>query len=258
MPGARYLDCLAADFDRLRSVASDADPAAAVPSCPGWTVADLVRHVGQVYVDKTHAIREGVESEWPPKGTADAEPFALLERAYGDLRGELTTRAPEDPAGGWYEPDRTVGFWIRRMAQETVIHRIDAELGAGHEVAPVPEDLAVDGVDELLKVFVAYAVSGWTEYFAETLDVSPGRTFDIRAVGTKAAAWRIRTGPARFTVEDGTGDGTAADATVTGPPAALLRDLWNRQGPDEAPQVTITGPPDAVTELRACIRIATQ
>jgi hypothetical protein len=33
--------------------------------------------------------------------------------------------ASRDPAGSWYTPDQTVGFWIRRMAQETVIHRID-------------------------------------------------------------------------------------------------------------------------------------
>jgi len=28
-------------------------------------------------------------------------------------------------------------------------------------VAPVPDDLAVDGIDELLKVFVAYSVADW-------------------------------------------------------------------------------------------------
>ncbi|MFD8572941.1 maleylpyruvate isomerase family mycothiol-dependent enzyme [Streptomyces sp. NPDC059639] len=254
---ARYLDCLAADFDRLRSVATAADPGAAVPTCPDWTVADLVRHVGQVYVDKTHAIREGAETEWPPKGTQDAEPFALLDRAYADLREELTTRDPGDPAGGWYAPDRTVGFWIRRMAQETVIHRIDAELAAGQQVAPVPEDLAIDGIDELLKVFTQYAVSEWPDYFTDTLAGSPGRTVEIRALGTKAAAWRISTGPARFTVEDGPGD-TPADLTLSAPPSALLQDLWNRRTPGEATRVTVTGPEAATTELRACLTIATQ
>jgi hypothetical protein len=52
-------------------------------------------------------------------------------------------RKPEDPAGSWYTPDQTVGFWIRRMAHETVIHRID----------------------ELLKVFVAYSVAERSGYF---------------------------------------------------------------------------------------------
>ncbi|MER5952051.1 maleylpyruvate isomerase family mycothiol-dependent enzyme [Streptomyces sp. NPDC001904] len=257
LPAARYLDCLAADFDRLRSVATAADPGAVVPSCPDWTVADLVRHVGQVYVDKTHAIREGAETEWPPKGTADAEPFALLDRAYADLREELTTRDPGDPAGGWYAPDRTVGFWIRRMAQETVIHRIDAELAAGQQIAPVPEDLAVDGIDELLKVFTSYAVSEWPDYFTDTLAGSPARTVDVQALGTKAAAWRVGIGPAGFTVEDGPGDGPA-DLTVSAPPAALLRDLWNRRRPAEPSSVTATGPKEHLRQLRACLTIATQ
>jgi hypothetical protein len=50
---------------------------------------------------------------------------ALLDRSYAALVGELTTRDPSDRGGTWYEPDPTVGFWGRRMAQESVIHRID-------------------------------------------------------------------------------------------------------------------------------------
>jgi hypothetical protein len=44
MEYSRFLDCLAADFAHQRAVVPT-DPAAAVPSCPGWTVADLTRHV---------------------------------------------------------------------------------------------------------------------------------------------------------------------------------------------------------------------
>ena len=131
-----FLDCLAADFARLRAVVP-AGLTAAVPSCPGWIVADLTRHVGEVYLHKTLAMREGAEpGPWPPEELADEEPLALLDRAYAGPRGEFADRKPADPAGYWYSPDQTVGFWIRRMAQETVIHRIDAELGTGQPVAP--------------------------------------------------------------------------------------------------------------------------
>jgi uncharacterized protein (TIGR03083 family) len=162
---SRFRDCLAIDFARLRAVAPT-DPSAAVPSCPGWTVADLTRHVGEVYLHKTRAMREGAEPEpWPPKELADEDPLALLDRAYAGLLDEFAAHRPQDPAGSWYTPDQTVGFWIRRMAQETVIHPIDAELGTGQPVAPVPADLAVDGIDELFKVFVAYSVAEWGDYF---------------------------------------------------------------------------------------------
>jgi mycothiol maleylpyruvate isomerase-like protein len=46
---SRFFDCLAIDFARLRAVVPT-DPSAAVPSCPGWTVADLTRHLGEVYL----------------------------------------------------------------------------------------------------------------------------------------------------------------------------------------------------------------
>ena len=196
MEYSRFLDCLAADFARLRAVAP-IDLAAAVPSCPGWTVADLTRHVGEVYLHKTLAMREGAEPDpWPPEGLDDEEPLALLDRAYAGLLGEFAVRKPEDPAGTWYTPDQTVGFWIRRMAQETVIHRIDAELGTGQPVAPVPADLAVDGIDELLKVFVAFSVAEW----GELLHRHPGRLAGPDLCGAdrrRGVAGADRPGPVR-------------------------------------------------------------
>ena len=253
MDVSRYLDCLAADYSRLRAVAPS-DLTAAVPTCPGWTVAGLTRHVGEVYLHKVAAMREGAEPEqWPPEGTAEEEPVALLDRAYAELRHEFAARRPEDPAGTWYGPDQTVGFWIRRMAQETVIHRIDAELGTARPVAPVPDDLAVDGVDELLKVFAAYSVAEWGRYFTDVLDGSPARSYTVRADG---AAWRVRTGPGEFTGADGADE--AADVTVSGPPTAVLRWVWNRETPGEAGEVTVEGEPDAVAVLKRCIAVATQ
>ncbi len=254
MEYSRFLDCLAVDFARLRAVVP-MRPTATVPSCPGWTVADLTRHVGEVYLHKTLAMREGAEPDpWPPKELADEEPLALLDRAYTGLLAEFAVRKPEDPAGTWYVPDQTVGFWIRRMAQETVIHRIDAELGTRQPVAPVPADLAIDGIDELLKVFVAYSVAHWAASFADILAGSPGRRY---LVFTDGAAWRVRTGPGLFSVEDGA-PGDEADVTVGGPPMAVLRWIWNREAAGEPSDVTVEGAPEAVSELRRCIVTATQ
>jgi len=254
MENARFLECLEADFTRLRAVVP-LDLAAAVPSCPGWTVADLTRHVGQVYLHKTVAMQTGAEPEpWPPPELATEDPVALLERAYTALRHEFATRKPEDRAGTWYPPDQTVGFWIRRMAQETVIHRIDAELGTAQQVVAVPADLAVDGIDELLKVFVMYSVSDWGDYFKDILDASPGRSYVVRTAG---AAWRAHSGPVLFVVEDGPGDG-AADVTVSGSPTAVLRWVWNREGGAESEGVSVEGAPEAVAELKRCIATATQ
>jgi uncharacterized protein (TIGR03083 family) len=249
----RYLDCLASDYERLRAVAA-IDLDGAVPTCPGWSVADLTRHVGEVYMHKTEAMRRGAEpDQWPPPGLENEEPIGLLERAYAALVAEFASRNPRDACGTWYKPDQSVGFWIRRMAQETVIHRIDAELGAAQSVAPVPADLAVDGIDELLKVFVAYGVTNWSNDFKDIL-TSPRLTFGVH---TDGGAWRVRTGPASFSVEDGI-SGETQDVSISGPPTAVLRWVWNRESQGEPNAVRVDGPAEAVGELKRCIVTATQ
>ena len=72
MDPSRYLECLAADYGDLRDAVASVEPAATVPSCPGWTVADLVVHVSQVYLHKAALMRTGEEPgrgprpAWPP------------------------------------------------------------------------------------------------------------------------------------------------------------------------------------------------
>lgn len=258
MENARFLECLAADYERIRAVAPGTLDRL-VPSCPEWTVGDLVRHVGTVYLHKVATMREGAfPAPWPPAGLNDEEPVALLDRAYAELIEEFDRRIPEDFSSTWYDPDQTVGFWIRRMAQETVIHRLDAELGADAPIAPVPDDLAIDGIDELLKIFVAYDARKYPEDYAEPLANSPARTYNITTTGVE---WRVETSPTTITVEGGPATTASAvtntDSTITGTPAALLRWVWNRETPGDPSAVTINGPAD-LTELRRCIVIATQ
>jgi uncharacterized protein (TIGR03083 family) len=266
MENSRFLFCLEADYRRIREVVPG-HLDAAVPTCPEWSVADLTRHVGEVYLHKVECMREGAEREadWPPAGLKDEEPVALLDRAYAALVTELTTRDPAAPGGTWYAPDPTVGFWFRRMAQESVIHRIDAELGAGAPVAPIPDDLAVDGIDELLQVFVAYSVANWSDYFAEALGTSPGRTFKLQttaAADSPGVAWFVKTSPGNFTVEGGPdeklADEVSPDVTISGTPAEVLRWVWNRETPGEPSRVRIEGNAEALVELRQCVVLATQ
>src|SRR4029453_10276847 len=59
----------------------------------------------------------------------------------------------------FHPPDQTAGFWRRRMAQETVVHRVDAESAHGRP-RPVPAALAADGVDEGLAGVLAPPLDG--------------------------------------------------------------------------------------------------
>jgi hypothetical protein len=256
---------MSADYSRLRDIAA-IDLDAPVPSCPGWTVADLVRHVAEVYLHKVEAMRQQqVPQPWPPPEIEHAEPVPLLERAWAALSSEFAERAPEGPAYSWYEPDQTVGFWMRRMAQETVIHRIDAELARlaveparADGVARVADDLAVDGIDEVLVVFLSYASTRWPEDFGDDLAQADKRPILISSGGV---AWVVLAGPDGVRV--GRADPVAGappagaetpDATVRGAPEAMLRWLWARGGEG----VSIDGDQDLVAGLRRLLVIATQ
>jgi uncharacterized protein (TIGR03083 family) len=259
MENARFLECLAGDYGRIREI-SPGHLDSQVPTCPEWTVADLLRHLGAVYLHKSTTMQAGRRpQDWPPAGLNDEEPVALLERAYAELVREFGQRGPEEVSETFFEPDQSVGFWVRRMAQETVIHRIDAELAVGVPVAAIPDDLAVDGVDELLKVFVAYDVEKWGDDYTEVLGDSPGRSY---AINTEGVSWVVGTSPGRFSVGGGPGmtvpSYVRTDVTVSGTPEALLRWVWNRQSPGEPSAVIIEGDPDALAEFRRCVVTATQ
>src|SRR5262249_28427268 len=145
-------------------------------------------HVGQVYLHKAAVMRTGAWPDpWPPTETTTEHPIALLDRAYGALTHEFSRRGDADPALTWHASDQTVKFWIRRMAQETVIHRLDAELALHTDPAPIPDDLALDGIDEVLHLFVAYGSQAWQEDFATALSSARGRTVLVQATAPFAS-----------------------------------------------------------------------
>lgn len=249
MEVARYRECLAADAARLREVAAR-DLARPVPSCPEWDVAALVQHTARVYLHKVLSMRTGGEpEEWPPPGLEGEEPLALFDRTYAELVAEFDARDAGDATRTWYDPDQTVGFWIRRMAQETLIHRVDAELALGEPIAPIPDDLAVDGIDEVLVRFLAYGFTKWAGELQDQLSVTDGRGVLVRANG---AAWTVRATSAGITAESGGGE---VGATVSADPQSVLLWLWRRVD-DRA--VEAEGDRSLVDELRAFLHDATQ
>jgi uncharacterized protein (TIGR03083 family) len=255
MESSRYLESLPADYGVLRAAAESAGLDAPVPSCPGWTVRDLVGHVAEVYLHKVAAMRLG---EWPqpwPPDLSGERPLELLGRAYADLMAEFAARPPSAPSLTWYKPQQEVAFWIRRMAQETVIHRIDAELAARRPVTPVPDDIAVDGIDEVLRLFLAYGSSAWPEEFAAVAGghLESGEGDDTVTVRAGGAAWTVRPGPDQVEVDDGPGG--HVHAVVEAGPGAMLRWLWGRASDSE---VTVSGDPEWSRYLRRLLVAATQ
>jgi uncharacterized protein (TIGR03083 family) len=251
MDPTRFLECLAADESRLREVARG-NLTAAVPTCPDWTVGDLIKHVALVYLHKVESMRRGGKSEppWPPDVSGE-EPLALLDGSYDTLMTEFAARdATDGPAGTWYEHDQTVGFWIRRMAQETVIHRVDAELAAGEPLADIPDDLALDGIDEVLVLFLSYQSRRWHDYFAERLPAAA----ETVLVTAGDRGWLVRLDADGVSTESAATT-TDAPARVAGTPQQVLLWLWRRAADDT---VQRSGDEAVLGQLRGLLETATQ
>src|SRR6266545_3441940 len=133
----RYLAVLRAETAHIAAFASGRDLAAPVPACPGFTAGEVVRHLGSVYRRVTGWIRTQLPPEtWEIAPAAGVDLVAWFRSAAHDLYAELSDRAPEDPCATWWPYDRTVQFWWRRMAHETVVHRTDIESAFG-PVGPI-------------------------------------------------------------------------------------------------------------------------
>jgi uncharacterized protein (TIGR03083 family) len=234
------------EYARFTAALADAEPDAPVPPCPGWTAADLSWHVTEVYLHKARVIQTG---EWPTPWPPERDSVPLAD-AFTELTGEFTRHEAAEFAKTFDEGNQTVGFWIRRMAQETAIHRVDAELTAGLPVTPIEDDLAVDGIDELLVLFLADATVQWHDEFAEMLAAADQRPVRLT---TDGGDWLVTATPERVSVAR-THDGASSGATVSGSPDGLLRFLWNR-GTDA---ITISGDQALVAQLQKLLVTATQ
>jgi uncharacterized protein (TIGR03083 family) len=127
-----------------------ADPAAPVPTCPEWTLADLADHVGGFTAFWTHVLCDGTgrpKTPFPdrPAGPEAGDWFAGLGRALVD---ELRAAAADTKVWTW-APDQSAGFVARRAAHELSVHRVDAQLASGPADA-IDAAVAADGIDEIL------------------------------------------------------------------------------------------------------------
>jgi uncharacterized protein (TIGR03083 family) len=54
-----HIDALRTEGERMAAAAAVADPDGAVPTCPEWTVRDLIRHMGGVHRWATGYVASG-------------------------------------------------------------------------------------------------------------------------------------------------------------------------------------------------------
>ncbi|WP_330334204.1 maleylpyruvate isomerase family mycothiol-dependent enzyme [Streptomyces sp. NBC_00536] len=230
MNPTQHVTAVAAESARFVAAAKGADPATPVPSCPGWTLADLTRHTGSVHRWFSVLLRQRIQQ---PPTSRDVE-LSLPETAadYPDWLAESAARSAEvfaatdldAPMWAW-GLDQHARFWVRRMLFETLVHRVDAELALG--LTPrIDHALAVDGIDEFLTnlPFASFFAPGTAALRG------PDRTLLFRCTDGDDG-WLVRLRPDGFGLVPGGADLTdpvKADATVEGTSADLLLLLYGR------------------------------
>ncbi|MFI1582170.1 maleylpyruvate isomerase family mycothiol-dependent enzyme [Embleya sp. NPDC020630] len=208
------------------------DMDAPVPSCPGWTVADVVRHSVLMYTDATGQLRSDGRPEGRPQPGGPSDKGDLLDtytRAHAALVAEMARRDPLDPVEADLPeaavpevlerdgPDPgTVGFLARRMAREAAVHRADIEMAVGTP-GPLDAQQALDGIDEVLGVLLP------AHYDGGARDGASGRTIGVHS---NRHHWRLTMQRGGLTISREPG---FSDAAVTGEPAELLLYLWGRR-----------------------------
>lgn len=238
-----YEAVIAAETERFIGAIERSDPSRAVPTCPDWTSDDLLWHLTEVHAFWTRILRdrvqtdaetEAAEASKPPRPDGRAETIALLRDETEALLGELRGREDDEPAWFWLATAKTVGSTRRMQAHEATMHRVDAELVAGLDSAPLDAELAADGVAHALEVMFAWwgtlpgfefrPAGGAVELAAPDLGrswlVQPGRWVGVGESGTSYDEPGVVVA----------GEAEAA-ASITGTAEALDRWLWGR-GPE--------------------------
>jgi uncharacterized protein (TIGR03083 family) len=220
----------------LRDNAARAGLGAAVPTCPGWTVRELVAHQGMVHRWAAGCVRgegddeacDGIEQE----GLASPDLLAWLDEGAKDLLAALAF-APAELDTWFFLPDSAGPRegWARRQCHETTIHAVDALAARLGRVPRADETwiraaIALDGVDELLTGFVPRPRQRVHRSPATRLLVAPRST---------TRAWLLDIAPDRPPVVERLDlhEGSSVpehDALVTGEPVEVLLRLWSRGG----------------------------
>jgi uncharacterized protein (TIGR03083 family) len=237
LPIARHLDGLREAVTAFVAYAGRAGLEAGVPTCPDWTVLDLVAHQGMVHRWAGALVRGERPSDEEVEGYAEtgrtlADPLAWLSDGAAELAGSITAAGQVHAPVFLNDAPPVREFWARRQCHETTMHAVDA-LAASLGRPPRPQEvwidseLAGDGIDELLGGFLTRPRSRLRCDEDALLVVRPHDLGDW---------WQVDLGPRpavttrRTTVDELPDD---ADWELTGAAVELYLRLWNRTEPPD-------------------------
>jgi uncharacterized protein (TIGR03083 family) len=247
METGEHIAALRREGQLLATAADRSGLSAPIPTCPGWRMRNLLRHMGGVHrwaaahvadrrIERLNGYSELVGT-WP-------DDLALVDwfrDGHAALVRTLEQADPDLTCWSFLPAPSPLAFWARRQAHETGIHRADAECASG-AISSYDVEFARDGIDELLLAFLPRPS---TRFRAET-----PRTFQVHSTDT-AGKWLVRVGP--DSVDVTTSAEESADCTVSGPAADLYLLLWNRRSADG---LRVEGDRSLLDQWRAGVQVS--
>jgi uncharacterized protein (TIGR03083 family) len=239
----RYAAEIEASTAGLAEILAEHDQSLPIPTCPEWTLRQLVTHVGRAHRWAAEITRTRSEVFIPFREVPDgklpddrAEQRAWLHAGAARIV-DAVREAGSDLVWSFTGPV-PASYWLRRMAHETLVHRADAQLAAGAGPEPVIEaEVAADAVDEWLMLVTGGSLGNADER-ARALPAGAGLHIHATDDGLGGRGeWMIRHDARGLSVEPGHDKG---DAALTGPAASLLLVLMRRR-PVSDPAVTVYG-----------------
>jgi uncharacterized protein (TIGR03083 family) len=140
----------------LTETVISAAPETPIPTCPGWTMRQLMRHVGRAHRRAAEIIRTKADVSLDPLSVSDGRPpddpegaRAWLLAGPEVLLDAVARAGGPDVSVATFDGPRPAQWWTRRLLHESTVHRADADLAVAKRYELAPE-LAADGIDEWL------------------------------------------------------------------------------------------------------------
>ncbi|WP_030489798.1 maleylpyruvate isomerase family mycothiol-dependent enzyme [Micromonospora chokoriensis] len=157
-----------------------------VPTCPEWTLFDLVQHLGEGRLRWAAIVAAG-PADAPPARTAPVVPrerealLAWFAASTRELLDALREAGPDRGCWTWWgssQSPQTTEAVARHQLQQVAVHTYDAQVAVGAP-QPLPTEVALDGIDEFVTTCVA-TTAGW-----------PHKPAVVDYHATEGRSWRL-------------------------------------------------------------------
>ena len=244
------LDSTVAQTREMAAWIEGAEPSTPIPTCPGWTLTDLVWHIGATQRWVSRLVSENISDPsiaftlgWEPAPTDPPawagwllDGAAIVTATFAAATGEQNVF---DPSGG----GDGVAFWSQRIFGEVTVHRVDAAFALNREYE-IEAGMAASAIQDW---FANMASTGWAANVPGFTEAMRGDGETIAWVADDAEqTWLLRRTDAPLSL---THDRIDADVTINGPARELLQIVSRRRPLDAAEHSTVVGDREELTHL---------